>query len=254
LLRAIDYRDADKIVTLLTADAGRVSALARGARRSRKRFGGALEPYSLLQVEIGVGRGSLDRLAQATVSRPFSGILSSLRKMTLAGSAMEVIRRATPENEADLRAFQTAVELLEKLAGADDAVPAYLYAFTLRFFAVTGLAPCLDECFDCGKRCADGQAGYFDVGRGSLVCRGCGGGALLLSGPARAAALAALERSWWPSQPWSDSVTQSIGQLVYQFAATQLGRPLELADSLARVDSAVSQATGRSVESTEPSR
>jgi len=245
LLRAIDYRDADKIVTLLTADSGRISALARGARRSQKRFGGALQPYCLIRVEVGVGRGTLDRLAQATVSRPFVGILSSLRKMALAGSAMEVIRRATPENEADPRTFETAVELLEQLEGADDALPAYLHAFTLRFLAVTGLAPSLDECCGCGKRCADGQAGYFDVSRGGVICRACGGGALLLSGPGRAAIRAALERDWWPHHPWSDVVTRSVGQLVHQFAAVHLGRPLEMVDFVDRVDSAVVQATAR---------
>ena len=168
--------------------------------------------------------------------------------MALAGSAMEVVRRATPENEPDPRAFQAALEFLERLDGADEVARAYLHAFTLRFLAVTGLAPGLDECCGCAKRCADGQSGYFDAVRGALVCRACGGGSLLLSAPARVAAMAALERDWWPSEPWSDSVTQMVGEVVHHFAAAHLGRPLELADYVDRVDDAVARVTSASPE------
>nr|MDQ2647496.1 DNA repair protein RecO [Myxococcota bacterium] len=70
VLRRVEYGDADLIVTLLTLSLGRVSALARGARKSRRRFGGALEPFFTLSVTLEERRSSeLFALREASVLR-----------------------------------------------------------------------------------------------------------------------------------------------------------------------------------------
>ena len=78
LLRSVDYRDSDRIVTLLTERKGKMSALARGARRSRRRLGGALQPYVLMQAEYRTGRGEPSHLERVSVERSFQGILQTL--------------------------------------------------------------------------------------------------------------------------------------------------------------------------------
>lgn len=205
-MRSVDYGDADRIVTLLTPDLGKVSLLARGVRRSRKRFGGALEPYVLVRAEVGLGRGELGRLAQAQVVRPFVRILGSLPKMMLAGKGLELVRRAVPPREPDTRVFELALGWLEAL---EDDPPStsdevLLLAFQGRLLSVVGFAPELDACAGCGKRASEEQAACFDPDRGAVVCRACGGGPLRLSAGARALLRASLGRQWSAGTPWTD--------------------------------------------------
>lgn len=203
LLRAIDYRDADRIVTLLTADYGKVSLLARGARRSRKRFGGALEPYCVIRAEVGFGRGELGRLAQASVQRTFLGILRELGKMQLAGAALELVRKSTPMREPDQRLFRTTVQVLATI-DAELAREDLLLAFQTRVLALAGLAPQLDVCGQCGRRAPEGQAARFDPTLGAIMCRACGGGPLHLSGPTRARLRSAVGTAWAEQPHWTE--------------------------------------------------
>lgn len=202
LLRSVDYGEADRIVTLLTTELGKLPALARGARRSRKRFGGALEPYCVLRAEVAPGRGELGRLAQAQVSRAFPGILRDLGKMMLAGSACELLRRALPAREPDARVFEAAVGFLEALDGAEGAPEELLLAFQVRLMALAGFAPGLDVCAGCGRRADEGQAAMFDPDRGAVVCRACGGAPMHLSGATRSRLGSALGRGWARQGAW----------------------------------------------------
>ena len=78
LLRSVDYGEADRIVTLLTERRGRVSVLARSARKSTKRFLGALEPFGVIEAEIALGTAEVGRLSSARLVRGFPKILASL--------------------------------------------------------------------------------------------------------------------------------------------------------------------------------
>jgi DNA repair protein RecO (recombination protein O) len=211
LLRSIEYGDVDRVVTLLTTDFGKLSLLARGARRSHRRFGGALEPYVLLRVEVGLGRGELGRLAQAQVTRPFVRILASLQKMMLAGAGLELVRQAVPARAPDPRVFELCVALLEALDEEEGAREELLLAFKGRLMALVGFAPGLDTCAVCGKRAPEGQAACFDPQRGAVVCRACGGGPVRLSAGARARLQASLGRAWAASLPWSDRERSEAG-------------------------------------------
>jgi DNA repair protein RecO (recombination protein O) len=244
LLRSVAYAESDRIVTLLTESRGKVALMARGARRSRKRFGGALEPYALVEAELGLGRGEIGRLAEARVVRAFPGILADLSKMSLAAAGLELVREATPEREPpDRRLLPTVVRFFELVEGS--AAEELRLAFTLRLLALLGLSPNLERCGRCGRPAPDGKAALFEPGLGAIVCRACGGGPLKLTGALRRRLAAAGTRRWdaLAGEAWPAEERRTAARAVDAFLERHLGRRLAGGDVLTQV---------REVERTNP--
>jgi len=195
LLRSVAYGEADRIVTLLTESRGRVALMARGARRSAKRFAGALEPYALIEAEIALGRGDVGRLAQARVLRAFPGILADLEKMSVAAAGIELVRETVGGREdPDPRLLPTISRFFEVVEST--AAEEVLLAFSLRLLALCGLEPNLTSCGRCGRKAPEGKAALFEPAAGAIVCRGCGGGPIKLGGTLRACLGMACSRRW----------------------------------------------------------
>jgi DNA repair protein RecO (recombination protein O) len=193
LLRSVDFGESDRVLTLLTRESGKLSVLAKGARRSKKRFAGALEPFSLLRVEIAAGRGALARLESATILRAFPKLLGDLARMTTAGALLGLVRELTPEAVADPEVFEDTVQLLAALDASQLSERALSVCFQLQQLSRAGFSPRLHACGSCGKRPEPGRATDFDARRGYIVCQACGGGGYRLRASARAAWLAAVE-------------------------------------------------------------
>ena len=193
VLRTIDHGESDRVVTLLCRGRGRLGAFARGARASRKRFAGALEPFTLLSVEL-VGRPASDlwRLESASVERGFHGIRGDLARIACAAYAAELARELTRDHEPHDDLFDLLVAYLTRLDEAP-ARPATLRAFELAALAAAGYQPRLDVCARCGAPLPGGEV-IFAPGDGGPLCGGCAP----LGGPGRlrlsAAGLEALRR------------------------------------------------------------
>lgn len=197
MLRSVDYGDSDRIVTLLTATSGKLACMARGARRSQKRFAGALEPFQLIEVELAPGSsGRLGRLAQARVVRAHPGILSSLERMNTAGEALELVREVVPDADCDLEVFAATAAMLKELGTPQTEPQALWVCFCLRLMALSGFSPRLDACGRCGKQPDVEQAALFDPRSGQLVCRECGGAPEKFSGRLRACLAQAAAGDW----------------------------------------------------------
>jgi DNA repair protein RecO (recombination protein O) len=196
LLRSVDYGDADRIVTLLTHRFGKAAFIARGARRSKKRFGAALQPLALLGVQVGQGRGALGVLAEAQVTRAFPRVLGDLARMHAGFAGLELLRELTAEREPEDAVFATAVALLAALELDESAPEHVLLCFEARLLGLTGFSPRLDRCGLCGKSADAGRAGLFDARLGHLTCRACGGAAQRLSGATRARLMRAAGPDW----------------------------------------------------------
>src|ERR1700728_4279498 len=151
VLRTQKLGEADRIVTLLTRQNGRVRAVAKGVRRTKSRFGARLEPFTHVDVLIHPGR-SLDVITQAEVIRPYGAPLAGDYPRYTAGTAMlETAERFTPmEKEPALRQLLLLIGGLRALGGAEHDSPLVLDAFLLRSLAVAGYAPALEECARCG--------------------------------------------------------------------------------------------------------
>ncbi|MEM9068127.1 MAG: DNA repair protein RecO [Myxococcota bacterium] len=227
LLRAVDYRDADRIVTLLTHDHGCISAVARSARRSRKRFGGSLEGFMKLDVGLKFRRSDLATLTDATVVEPHPGILADLRRIRAAGAGLELVRLVAPERQPDPELFAAVGVFLTAMSDAESNGAATLaLAFCGHVVSLVGWTPDLDHCGVTGRRCPAAQAAYFDPGRGTIVSRDGGGGPVLLSGVARAAWKRSFVADWVPEAPWDAEICREVGEAIYRFIAAQTHKEL----------------------------
>ncbi len=101
VLRVQPVREADLIVSLLNAQRGRVDAVARGARSSRKRFGGTLQPFCKISMQLGRSRGSLPVLAEAAVIKAWLGQDVDYPRLSLASYAAELALVSTQPGHAD---------------------------------------------------------------------------------------------------------------------------------------------------------
>jgi DNA repair protein RecO (recombination protein O) len=224
VLRSLAYGEADRIVTLLTRRHGKVSALARSARKSKRRFAGSLEGFALIDAEIAIGSGELAQLRSARVTRAFPHLLADLERLNTGGALLRSSRELIPEHSADPGLFDELLGMLEAL-DRPDVPPAPLgICFEARLLALTGFAPLLSACGRCGKRPAAGRAGDFDPERGSLICQDCGGGALRIPGELRERLIAAMQGEVVSTAQagWSSPDQQKAQRLLQSFRAHRL--------------------------------
>jgi DNA repair protein RecO (recombination protein O) len=177
LLRSIPYRDADLVVTLFTREHGKVSAMARGARRSNRRFGARLALFTVGSAKLTSRRGELWTLAGYDVTADFTGIAADIAAMAHASYGIELVRELTAAEQPDEAVLDLAIELFHTLA-ARGASPSVLRAFELRLLEHVGLQPQLDACIGCGQggeTTADlGDPGtVLDGVRGGVACPAC---------------------------------------------------------------------------------
>jgi DNA repair protein RecO (recombination protein O) len=227
-LRGVDYGESDRVVTLLTDRFGKVSFIARGARRSKKRFAGALEPLQLLHVELQRGSGQLGSLARADITRSFPRVIADLGRMAAGFSALELLRELVPEAEDDAEVFATALEMLAALDTEDVALDRLSLCFQVRLLSVLGFEPRLDQCGLCGKSARAGQAAEFDPRLGHLTCQRCGGASDRLGGVVRAALIAASGSEWVRAAEaaWPEAEVQAARSALRTFIEHRIGRAL----------------------------
>jgi DNA repair protein RecO (recombination protein O) len=173
VLRTVDTGEADRVVTLLTRERGKVSAFARAARASRRRFGGSLEPFTLVAAEVRERPGAeLLGLESVSPLRAFGGIRGDLARIACAAYAVELAREVVRDHEPHDDLF----DLLGAYLGALDAAPARpagLRAFELGALRAAGLAPRLDACARCGGELEAAPSVRLDPGHGGALCAGC---------------------------------------------------------------------------------
>lgn len=188
MLRRVEFGEADLVLSLFTETLGRVSALARGARKSRKRFAGSLEPFFTIRVRLDEPRsGELFVLREAVLVRPRTGLLGDLRKLEAAGRALAWTRQAAPVRTPEPEAWAILERLLDRLAAEPAERPAEveLAEAGLLLLDAFGWALELERCVRCGKPCPEDRAASADATRGGLVCRACGGGRIRIPANAR---------------------------------------------------------------------
>ena len=175
VLRSIRYGEADRILDLYTRDAGLVSVIAKGIRRTKSRFGGRLEPLSCVDFLAYEGR-TLDTITQVEVLRSFHGVRENLKSLEAAGGMVANVRAFSGGDEADRRVFNLlyhALDALETRTGDTTSIEA---AFSLKLSILAGYTPRLDACISCEKdpeEAAEGDYPYFAPSLGGVLCADC---------------------------------------------------------------------------------
>jgi len=170
VLRTIRLGEADRIVTLMTEQHGKVRAVAKGVRRTGSKFGSRLEPLSHVAFLGWQGRGDLDIVNQVEVIDTFRPVREDLDRMTSAMSMLEVVDQVGQERHANPRLYTMVVGALTALAGHDSVMVAP--AFFLKVLALEGSEPVLDACVSCGEEDPELLVA-FDLVEGGVLCRSC---------------------------------------------------------------------------------
>jgi DNA repair protein RecO (recombination protein O) len=235
VLRAVDYGEADRVATLLTRAAGKVSALARGARKSRRRFVG-LELFGAGEAALTEGRGDLWRLDGFDARRGYPHLALDVARVAHAAYACEVTRELSPEHGADERVYQLLAEMLALLDGGDGSA-SLLRAFELSLLDAVGLAPSLDRCPGCGGEAA-GEATWLDARRGGLVCAACHGGGAGAVAPSVRALLIALQRARIADPPIEATPEGAAAarDALQAILREHLGKPLRSVEFIAKIN------------------
>lgn len=237
VLGCVDYGDADRVVTLLTRERGRLGAFAAGARKSKRRFAGALEPFTVLRAELAERRGGdLLFLSGCTVVEAHAGLRADLARIAHAGHAAELCRELCRDREPHEELYDALRAYLGLLAGRE-ADPAALLGFELAALEHVGLAPRVDACAVCGG--AEGGFPLFDAPHGGVLCARCSGMAFpgaVRADPQALAAMAALQGAAPFGLGVADArVRAQVRLLVRRFTHQVLGRSPRSLEFLAQV-------------------
>jgi DNA repair protein RecO (recombination protein O) len=176
VLRSVDYSEADRILHLLVPEQGRITVIAKHARKSVKRFAGNLDLFNHLRVQIVTRRtGTIHRLDQARLVKSFEPLRTDPVRFALGCYLLEMLDRLAPEggNRKDMeRLFRFVLEAFEWLSARepDERVRIFL---ELRALEALGLRPEFRRCVRCGREPAERDEVDFHVADGGPLCGAC---------------------------------------------------------------------------------
>jgi DNA repair protein RecO (recombination protein O) len=237
VLRVVDTGDADRVVTLLARDLGLVSAIARGARKSVRRFGAALSLFGVGEATLVERRGSdLHRLDTFHAARGFPHLASDLAKVAHGGYACELVLGLSPPGQPEPAVFDLLLSLFT-LYEAGPARAETLRVFELRLLEAVGLRPQLDVCASCGGA-PDGPGQSFSARLGGVLCGACGSGGTLLEADARRALARAqgLELVEAGGLVLTPALNAACRDAVGSLIADHIGRPLKSLSFIAKLN------------------
>ena len=168
VLRTWRLGEADRIVVVLTAEKGKVRAVAKGVRKTRSKFGGRLEPTSHVSLQLFSGRGELDIVTQAETVDRFESLRLDPNRFSEASAMLEIADAVAPDWDPDRRRYEMLLGALRTLE--ERPSPLLVPAFFLKVLDHEGFAPALDSCVRCGS---NNQLVALDVEEGGVCCESC---------------------------------------------------------------------------------
>jgi DNA repair protein RecO (recombination protein O) len=231
VLSSLDYGDSDRIVSLFTLEHGRVKAFARGARKSRKRFGPALEPFARIDAQARVKEG-LSSLQQADIVSIYPAIRADLGRITHALYACELLDVLTPEGHPLPRLYRLLAAYLEHLE-SQPAAEGDRRFFEINLLNILGYRPSLETCTRCDS--PFGHEGAWLQDSGEAVCRLCCAAGRPLSSATLKALSACLKTGLFGQIDFPAASLQQAGYLLDEAISAHSGRRLKSLEFLQQI-------------------
>lgn len=178
-LRSVDYSDTSQVVTLLTRSGGKIACMAKGSRRPKSRFDGAIEPFSfgpiIFSRPLSEGLCTLSEFEQKPV---FAGLRRNLPALNSGLLAAELTESLTELNDPHPELFDELVEFLTHIQSGSDAqaIVAALIDYEIALLTHLGIVPILDRCANCSAAFGpQWKWAYFSSPANGLLCPGCDG-------------------------------------------------------------------------------
>ena len=237
VLRTYKLGETDRIVNLLTSGRGKVRAVAKGVRRPGSKFGGRLEPFSHVDLQLYEGR-NLDIISAADLITPFHQVRADFALSACGSTMVEGADRIAQEDERAHGLFLLLLNGLRTLAGGPPQPSLVLDAYLIRLASEAGYHPSLGACARCG---APGHHLVFHIAIGGVLCPDCAPSGSQPLDPGIIELLGSLVRDPWdqlgPSlaaAPDANLLSRRTGALVSSYLTYHLGKPLKAWEAVRR--------------------
>lgn len=173
VLRTLSYSESDLIVTFYSHDFGKLKGIAKGAKRSKKRFANVFEPFSLTNIIFTrKGRDTLAFIESCDIIDHYHAIRQDMEKTLMASYFIDLTDHFSPEGKKNEKTFQLLQDFLTMLSRekASDAVVRF---FEIRLLKSAGFEPALEYCIACKTPVTNGHAYYFHANEGGIKCSAC---------------------------------------------------------------------------------
>jgi DNA repair protein RecO (recombination protein O) len=233
VLRSYPMREADLLVTLFTRAEGKVRGVARSAKKSKRRFGGALEPLTYVRAFYDVReRQELVRLDSCEVlESPMASEVSYPRAVAL-GHLAELLDELLPDREANDAIFRLTLSVLHVLTGSDTWMP--ITYFDLWITRLVGFLPELTECAVCGRD-LNGSRAYFHALADGLMCpddKRLASSEISSESRALAAQMFRAPVEFFAEEPWSKAQGADLRKFLIQILQRHIEKKLVTAGML----------------------
>lgn len=169
VLKVFDHGESDKIITLYTASFGKITAIAKGAKRSKRRFVNKLEPFTHLIITFATNKySSLVRIDEAVLLAPFAELRSDYQRFTCASLICELLLNWLPEHDSDPGIFPLLTKTMAQL-GQQRPLTTLLF-FHLHLLSLLGFHLHLTDCHGCGRQHGPFR---FHPACGGILCPTC---------------------------------------------------------------------------------
>lgn len=179
LLHSSPLGESDRLLTFYTQHAGKIRGVAKGAKKSQKRFGGALDFFHLLKLQYKPGRASdLYYFESVTLIRRSEAFIMDLAAFSMGHYFLELVKELTRDQYSDEQVFDllhAGLQRLEALVPQTEislSMEDLARFFELQLMAVLGFKPVLEECLDCRLPISEAFVD-FSLLRGGVVCGTC---------------------------------------------------------------------------------
>lgn len=170
VLKAYDYGEADRILTLYTAHSGKLRVVAKGVRRTKSRMAGHLDLFTRSSLLVARGR-QLDIVTQAETVETFRGMREDLLRVSYAHYVSELLDNFSAEGLANYPLYAAAVTAFRRLSGTGNLDTA-VRAFEIQLLGLTGYRPQLHRCLVCDTAITPGE-NHFSASMGGVLCPTC---------------------------------------------------------------------------------
>lgn len=167
IIREVNTGEADKIVTIFTRNRGKISALAKGARRPRSKLAAGTQFLSYCDYILFSGR-EMYSINSSEVVEPFYEIRNDMARLTYAAHFVDIISDAVQENQSSPRVLQLFLNSLHMLSKTDKDPELIARIFELRFLSIMGFAPFVRGCIICGRE--DFSSASFSFKKCGFIC------------------------------------------------------------------------------------
>jgi DNA repair protein RecO (recombination protein O) len=172
VLRSTPYGEADRIVTLYTLDFGKIKGVAKGAKRSQKRFGNSLEIGSYISLSFFEKENiELVRLSHCDLIRSLKGLREDIKTLAWASYLIELINELTAERIQNTDLFRLLLFFLHWI-DREPLREEILRVFEIRLFSLLGYQPQFGFCHHCRRELGEGRI-FFSAKDGGVLCSSC---------------------------------------------------------------------------------